>query len=119
MKMFDAITIEQECGCGKVFVSVLCADDVVKRVECHGAKIGTCMSISMTSNQNLINEMLANGSNIKDIIGKINNLHCNRPRKTGIDDNGDTSRWVYSCVDAISHSLQEFLKYKKNQQKVA
>ncbi len=103
-KYYPSVTIEAQCGCGSVFVTLVRDGENVIHSDIHGAKWGTCMAVAMYSNLSLINSMIESGKNMKDVIGEINNLHCFKIRK----DN-ESNRLVYSCVDAISHAIQYYL----------
>jgi hypothetical protein len=100
-KIIDSVTLRKQCGCGDIYVTFI--GKPVVRMEAHGGKWGTCLAVNMRSNQSLINEMLKNNKTLNDILDIINNTHCFRMRKP-------TDRWVYSCVDAIAHAIQYYLK---------
>jgi hypothetical protein len=107
MKQYRSITIEEQSGCGSVYITFCLDGDVVKRIFVTGGKWGTCLRVSTSSNESLINEMLSAGKSLDQIRAVINNVHCFRHRKYD-------ERWTWSCVDSIAHAIDDFNEYNKS-----
>jgi len=107
----DSVTIAEQCGCGKVYVTIIEEDGEISRVHATAGKWGTCLMLMLTTASTMFNELLERGMPIREALLYINNKHCHRGRPY---DSG----WTYSCLDAISKAVRKRLAELANNKRI-
>ena len=108
MKLLDAVTIDEESGCGTIHTVVTFEDGKVKRMQLEAslAMPGTCICNMLSACSRLANECMARGAPVDRVIHIFKNEHCHRMR-------GYSGTMTWSCLDAISKAIVKAIKVQE------
>jgi len=103
-------TIKAVCGCGSIYVTINTFEGVPFEIFVRSGKNGTCTNTTLGAIGFIFSDMLQNGVPLDVYTKRLIGFECER-RISRVEGKGTA---VFSCIDAIAKTINEYLKSRSS-----